>query len=154
MVLSSSSWGCELKLFLHFLNYNVHKSSSSWGCELKYFDWADYPTSSSHPLREDVSWNVFGFVIMSSPFVILFVRMWVEIVSNMKLSILPYRHPLREDVSWNSPCDRWWTGLWSSSSWGCELKYFLPLQLLTMLTSSSSWGCELKYSYLRWMAWR
>ena len=76
-----------------------------------------------HPLREDVSWNVLSTycvvpVPMSSSswgcelkfnavetssgvYVILFVRMWVEmylIMTNLRMYI---RHPLREDVSWN-----------------------------------------------------
>ena len=33
----------------------------------------------------------------------------------------------------------------SSSSWGCELKYFRNHRHSTHTSSSSSWGCELKY---------
>ena len=142
-------------------------SSSSWGCELKYLNqkglyrphivilfvrmWVEMRScvgslrsAHCHPLREDVSWNIrpqdnnvvhvssssswgcelksrssLGYTIIV---VILFVRMWVEmlIVSETDARI---RHPLREDVSWNS----WWNAFersvkWSSSSWGCELK--------------------------------
>ena len=33
----------------------------------------------SHPLREDVSWNITFAILLTDSFVILFVRMWVEI---------------------------------------------------------------------------
>ena len=55
--LSSSSWGCELKWARIQYQPRVMASSSSWGCELKY-------------LR--------GHGQKNSGFVILFVRMWVE----------------------------------------------------------------------------
>ena len=76
-----------------------------------------------HPLREDVSWNIHSMSNVSYPSVILFVRMWVEmLIQGMKncmdIVILFVRmwveirrmvmeyvgregHPLREDVSWN-----------------------------------------------------
>ena len=100
-----------------------------------------------HPLREDVSWNANTLDGLCMPnAVILFVRMWVEMLLMKKY--LP----------------EWCR---SSSSWGCELKcsYLLSMILLytvilfvrmwveililqwyTLSTpSSSSWGCELKY---------
>ena len=78
----------------------------------------------SHPLREDVSWNIdaveqkvegvlsssswgcelkyFCLEIKNQTFsVILFVRMWVEIIFYTDGACSGNRHPLREDVSWN-----------------------------------------------------
>ena len=55
---SSSSWGCELKLLPCVISPFSVMSSSSWGCELKY------------------TWKSIMIVIT---YVILFVRMWVEI---------------------------------------------------------------------------
>ena len=100
-LLSSSSWGCELKCTLHSLHYTLHghplredvswnallplihsaliQSSSSWGCELKYLFRNATDCWNCHPLREDVSWNI------------------IKTVKEDK----QIRHPLREDVSWN-----------------------------------------------------
>ena len=124
-LLSSSSWGCELKFFSYILldpfhshppredvSWNVvvdtvvvvgEQSSSSWGCELKlrqedmHGSW-----KTRHPPREDVSWNKDTVKSAKEKIVILLVRMWVEI---------------------NSPSCRVRSAS-SSSSWGCELKYF------------------------------
>ena len=57
---SSSSWGCELKYQVFPAPQVVYRSSSSWGCELKY----DGVLSTILTVR-----------------VILFVRMWVEIIT-------------------------------------------------------------------------
>ena len=144
-ILSSSSWGCELKYFLSLIHHWQPPSSSSWGCELKYF-WMDSTehskqsssswgcelkcnpymycvTSYRHPFREDVSWN------------------------NLFVSgkITEQGHPLREDVSWNRITITLNTNEWkSSSSWGCELKCLYELRGIQLAGSSSSWGCELK----------
>ena len=81
------------------------------------------PFRMSHPLREDVSWNNSSTAKFSSMAVILFVRMWVEML-NLNLAEMTWAvilfvrmwveilkaiyqiatedsHPLREDVSWN-----------------------------------------------------
>ena len=103
------------------------------------------PKHFRHPPREDVSWNTNDYICVMIEKVILLVRMWVEIYTQVEM------------VS-ASPL--------SSSSWGCELKYFYIFQKLLkgfvillvrmwveiitpMLNSpfymsSSSWGCELK----------
>ena len=98
-----------------------------------------------HPPREDVSWNSH---LHMSPFcskVILLVRMWVEIWKNTTFLCRKKRHPPREDVSWNvMDMNQRTIWLWSSSSWGCELKWGLFFFLFCFLMSSSSWGCELK----------
>ena len=100
-------------------------SSSSWGCELKYISVLLCRNMRSHPLREDVSWNVVDVLHKFSNTVILFVRMWVEIFLNLYVKCGFVRHPLREDVSWNAfeDAQRDESDV-SSSSWGCELKYF------------------------------
>ena len=77
-------------------------SSSSWGCELKYTDQRNEIWKKSHPLREDVSWNIFNDSVVGVKVVILFVRMWVE-MGGPRASYCPN---------------------WSSSSWGCELKFW------------------------------
>ena len=119
---SSSSWGCELKYPFPGMQYPHNRSSSSWGCELKYCFYSGYTCKSrhplredvswnnvyddlkqklmGHPLREDVSWNTASALFLLPPFVILFVRMWVEMYG---YKARPSEH-------------------WSSSSWGCELK--------------------------------
>ena len=124
-ILSSSSWGCELKYdirgeFLGIPNVILFvrmwveisqaleclldsSSSSSWGCELKYF----YIPKRNDRLQ-----------------VILFVRMWVEIVNRSSLMT---------------------NGWASSSSWGCELKCCSFWCRIHRIWSSSSWGCELKW---------
>ena len=79
LAMSSSSWGCELKCHFSCIASPSLKSSSSWGCELKFKTSNNSTDKTCHPLREDVSWNVFH------PFLYQFKS----------------RHPLREDVSWN-----------------------------------------------------
>ena len=76
-------------------------SSSSWGCELKCCWKNECDFDFGHPLREDVSWNTFSESAFPwTDAVILFVRMWVEILNTQQLK-----------------------NIWlSSSSWGCELK--------------------------------
>ena len=109
-----------------------------------------------HPLREDVSWNdleqmlkdnvyVILFVRMwveihisqlcsNTSFVILFVRMWVEMFAQLLKHMLYPRHPLREDVSWNCFNKSNITNhTSSSSSWGCELKYFFNINIIVLL---------------------
>ena len=56
---------------------------------------------TSHPLREDVSWNVNETIPNTINAVILFVRMWVEIQNPLYFLLDFDGHPLREDVSWN-----------------------------------------------------
>ena len=107
---------------------------------------------TSHPLREDVSWNTEDRNIFSALEVILFVRMWVEILSphlhilyavrvilfvRMWVEItktrsfsLVTRHPLREDVSWNGKED-----------------YFLTLTYSHPLREDVSWNVKSGCSY-------
>ena len=58
----------------HFL------SSSSWGCELKWAYKTRRKHRDRHPLCEDVSWNDGAVYIEPWEWVILFVRMWVEMM--------------------------------------------------------------------------
>ena len=141
----------EMRLIVKNLSVKA-RSSSSWGCELKWFGdkfgkarkavilfvrmWVEmyirccFRVYLRHPLREDVSWNSIATERVSGIKVILFVRMWVEI---------PYQLHL---------CNTFW----SSSSWGCELKYWNSKSGRKPFVSSSSWGCELKYvwSIISW----
>ena len=76
--------------------------------------------------------------------VILFVRMWVEMKRIYRKSA-----PVWSSSSWgcelkyNSSATRY-NGNKSSSSWGCELKLFPWFTGVQEKVSSSSWGCELK----------
>ena len=120
---SSSSWGCELKC--HWLLQSLLSllSSSSWGCELKYYKVVAVLCGFRHPLREDVSWNAKGFYLTDSYAVILFVRMWVEILMALSLTVMNMVIlfvRMWVEIPWildyHVACQ-------SSSSWGCELKY-------------------------------
>ena len=98
-------------------------SSSSWGCELKYCNRTGNLSGWSHPLREDVSWNTFAWIWTNDWSVILFVRMWVEMVdwldqAEEETVILFVRMWVEIVISQEGQRD-----IWSSSSWGCELKY-------------------------------
>ena len=180
----------EIYLLLQLLLF-LTSSSSSWGCELKYLIPEFVLGYDGHPLREDVSWNNATWCNLSwawqsssswgcelkwesvwsmsrKPMVILFVRMWVEII-NLKI----WASSLRAVILFV----RMWVEMYlllfsisspmSSSSWGCELKcsrlrllllhYCHPFRedvswnnhsypIVTVVPpSSSSWGCELKY---------
>ena len=122
---SSSSWGCELKyrseLLQHYL-FHRHplREDVSWNDSLHHLT---FPLIS-HPLREDVSWNIRYDANLAYCPVILFVRMWVEILKLLNKN------------------ERMGT---SSSSWGCELKCYRISGNLYRKRSSSSWGCELKW---------
>ena len=123
------------------------KSSSSWGCELKYYCVCCACISVRVILFVRMWVEIIVCAIKTnSDGVILFVRMWVEMYAVTFLL--------------NSQ-------LKSSSSWGCELKYRKTCSMFgglfvilfvrmwveifscwckyTWLESSSSWGCELKY---------
>ena len=127
-------------------------SASSWGCELKYVVYRTASDKESQPLREAVSWNyadttsdLFEKLSASSwgcelkcwenccrygnMGVSLFVRLWVEIPENtpsamennvslfvrlwVEITLVPtqlnylHRQPLREAVSWNVIKDIW-----------------------------------------------
>ena len=104
-------------------------SSSSWGCELKYTIYFCDSYCISHPLREDVSWNIFLLALLQAPKVILFVRMWVEIEIKFHDSFALGGHPLREDVSWNWKHQRLMYRLFrhplrEDVSWNIMLSYF------------------------------
>ena len=168
---SSSSWGCELKyLESSWLNTMIShplREDVSWNA----LSVDSVPSTGCHPLREDVSWNIKSIIYCTINTVILFVRMWVEILllgcrilsglrhplredvswNNNTLLIAMQRpgHPLREDVSWNtSPTAEPAVAKSSSSSWGCELKWRRECKRWGIHQSSSSWGCELKYKSL------
>ena len=174
--MSSSSWGCELKFIRWPILIKITLSSSSWGCELKYSLFQSFSIPPCHPLREDVSWNIGDNMDQLNKIVILFVRMWVEMIYTQSK----------------------FSSLLSSSSWGCELKceilvivfaildvilfvrmwveiwrdnraiyrstvilfvrmwveIYCIYSLRSFLVSSSSWGCELKYTDQRNEIWK
>ena len=101
---------------------SVILSASSWGCELKWFCYTKCYFLQRQPLREAVSWNAIYAIILSAPIVSLFVRLWVEIsygksgteplwsasswgcelkYLHRKALQVNHRQPLREAVSWN-----------------------------------------------------
>ena len=101
-MLSSSSWGCELKC-------SERPCIAFWARVILFVRmWVEMPCKLSfivaaicHPLREDVSWNIWGPACNIRKWVILFVRMWVEMPSANSFFSWVSCHPLREDVSWN-----------------------------------------------------
>ena len=100
-------------------------SSSSWGCELKCTLWPLLQCPHGHPLREDVSWNFLSVVL---PIFAASHPLREDVSWNNPRNKCEHRsctgHPLREDVSWNDIFSQWRRRFsWSSSSWGCELKY-------------------------------
>ena len=103
LLLSASSWGCELKFSIVGIDSVVKgrqplREAVSWNavCVIAYIQ------VTGQPLREAVSWNTSEQLFFQpSNHVSLFVRLWVEI-------FLGYKSPYR---------------LESASSWGCELKY-------------------------------
>ena len=120
-------------------------SSSSWGCELKYDIYRPIARKYGHPPREDVSWNERFGAGSQNTGVILLVRMWVEIQHNGRMPrtvgvILLVRmwveiqQLMQENRSkrvillvrmWvEIPITVYWhSQISSSSSWGCELKF-------------------------------
>ena len=159
------SWNVLVAIFFSSLISHPLREDVSWNALV-----VSYTASSRcHPLREDVSWNICFSSVLAIEFVILFVRMWVEIVTGsgvigfsmsssswgceLKYWTL-YRsndrksHPLREDVSWN-------IGYWWPPSIRENVILFVRMwveirvtQAITCSTkSSSSWGCELKYQH-------
>ena len=166
-ILSTSSWGRELKCYTVTAEHRFHSSTSSWGRELKCFRKIHLPQLKRRPLREVVSWNAndtpcadrlymstssWGRELKCHQFrlssiasrVDLFVRSWVEI------SFVVFKGKL----------------LRSTSSWGRELKfnskgvfgYYFGRPLCEVVSwnnttpiyfgqkhmSTSSWGRELK----------
>ena len=80
-IMSSSSWGCELK-YIRFTYSDVHhghplREDVSWNTQ----QGVRQMRNCSHPLREDVSWNVIIPPDLYHWIVILFVRMWVEMMT-------------------------------------------------------------------------
>ena len=125
------------------------------------------PKHFRHPPREDVSWNTNDYICVMIEKVILLVRMWVEIFwSSEPLACRSIILLVRMWVEIYTQVEMVSASPLSSSSWGCELKYFYIFQKLLkgfvillvrmwveiitpMLNSpfymsSSSWGCELK----------
>ena len=150
-MLSSSSWGCELK-------YDYQERKLKLATVILFVRmWVEINLQSlngikvhRHPLREDVSWNVNATTVFPFASVILFVRMWVEIP--LRLYGIPptFCHPLRGDVSWNiqnsilKPIAKviLFVRMW--------VEIPLSYTASNYTVSSSSWGCELKYYKLQW----
>ena len=167
-LLSSSSWGCELKypiqiLHLDYFRHPLHEdvswntirihgtsgrnvSSSSWGCELKceIDDMKEIDDQSSSSWGCELKYSV-RKQDRHLQNVILFMRMWVEI----SLPLQALRGSMSSsswgcELKWqHSP--KQWLAQSSSSSWGCELKSCNSRLCNRSNQSSSSWGCELKY---------
>ena len=152
------TWHRRISLNRHPLREDV-----SWNYAIR----EQIVSTQSHPLREDVSWNTSIRDFIKGVIVILFVRMWVEMLlwSEARLYLhvilfvrmwveIPVRnvlvsgqcHPLREDVSWNIVCA--WCSIKETGhplredvSWNIRV----AMQMGQLPMSSSSWGCELKY---------
>ena len=166
-LLSSSSWGCELKkvdvstavrAVGHPPREDVSwkmkgawgakqtgQSSSSWGCELKITHTGiPWTPTNRHPLHEDVSWKVKrGSFITSELSHPLHEDVSWKVLDLSATSLNP-RHPLHEDVSWKSSllCSTLIHLVILFMRMWVEKSLFLHRPFLVL--SSSSWGCELK----------
>ncbi len=103
--------------------------------------------NTCHPLREDVSWNNIVCDISMELVVILFVRMWVEIYSPISTAQNCFGHPLREDVSWNAYLTIMLKHFFVILFVRMWVEIYKPLYVHFSDSSSSSWGCELKCFY-------
>ena len=134
-----------VEIFRITIKYCFFRSSSSWGCELKCLACPVLSVHGRHPLREDVSWNiVFGadtHIGIGHP-----LREDVSWNNNCNYSTYcTCRHPLREDVSWNIVAGTMLADrivILFVRMWVEMILYDDPSK---KYTSSSSWGCELKY---------
>ena len=106
------SWNAKLLSAIEKSKSHSLREDVSWNETIKNV----ITVAISHPLREDVSWNAIRFFKIRCNRVILFVRMWVE----MRFFHLSS------------------TSQWSSSSWGCELKY------CTRSTPTENWSHPLR----------
>ena len=125
--MSASSWGCELKYRWNDHISILFPSASSWGCELKY--------------QPNKSWE---YILTVS----LFVRLWVEILTIMRMlqqRTVSLFVRLWVEISRSTTEE---TKPRSASSWGCELKCQSYQLLHQKKESASSWGCELKWYML------
>ena len=124
ILLSASSWGCELKYHevrqkkrspgqplreavswnVNHINCFIRKKSQPLREAVSWNDicFMRRTVPSSQPLREAVSWNEPDTKVGPLSLVSLFVRLWVEIILHLKLSVESSGQPLREAVSWNN----------------------------------------------------
>ena len=144
---SSSIWGCELKLL--YKNWDeisakvilymrmwieiliLFTSTNIISVILYMRMWIEIPQYPPfqwfycrHPLYEDVNWNMQRRdSVEINNIVILYMRMWIEMKAIDRLDNRMNRHPLYEDVNWNSRVSNSPNHQRRSSSiWGCELK--------------------------------
>ena len=83
MLVSRSTWACELKFNVRWNYVIISMSRSTWACELKYGCLCHAQSFCGHAPRERVSWNSA-----------------VEVCNSAAAG-----HAPRERVSWNRP---WW----------------------------------------------
>ena len=142
----------------HPLREDVSWNACSNNCVLPTF---------GHPLREDVSWNIKGVINKIKGFVILFVRMWVEMLEQILHSdkvekvILFVRMwvEMFPDGAGKSCMIvilfvRMWVEISARKINGARYNVILFVRMWVEicsysihawnLSSSSSWGCELK----------
>ena len=79
MLLSRSTWACELKYLSVRIYNHFNLSRSTWACELKCHPIKCTMNECCHAPRERVSWNIYA----------------------SRNASLKYRHAPRERVSWN-----------------------------------------------------
>ena len=101
LMLSRSTWACELKLFSGATEHCTAMSRSTWACELKSLADGAISAGLSHAPRERVSWNLHCWPILPR------VRghaprdrvSWN--CSHIVKIYVCFRHAPRERVSWN-----------------------------------------------------
>ena len=138
----SSGWRSSASEICHPLREDVSWNNNQSYCVLPY---------PCHPLREDVSWNMAITTIFSPIVVILFVRMWVEMILGTNAKDI---HKVILFVR-----------MWVEISFDIILILLYPVILFVRMwveisivqclgnqqnSSSSSWGCELKCPFGYW----
>ena len=112
------SWNSVAEMFVDNLKSHPPREDVSWNIPTN----AMHHRRVRHPPREDVSWNIFWSACSTALWVILLVRMWVEIPCPWV--ILEPDHVILLVRMWVEMTYRNYNHLnmSSSSSWGCELK--------------------------------
>ncbi len=148
LVMSRSTWACELKYIVMILCFGYAWSRSTWACELKFksFTWVFVNGWSRSTWACELKYIVmilcFGYAWSRST--------WAcELKLNIYcLTNLWPGHAPRERVSWNTLSnDILKTRTMSRSTWACELKYIHGSCGHTSPWSRSTWACELKCTF-------
>ena len=126
------------------VKYNVEWSRSTWACELKFFSVFHSLPLKSHAPRERVSWNEIANLSFKISSVTLHVSVWVEIEEHNRtdlahwvtLHVSVWVEIFMNKLSFLSGLVTLHVSVWVEMH---NLKSYLKT-----LTSRSTWACELK----------